>query len=434
MISRLHHWQTYLYKIYRHILEEQTVPPARRKILLFIVILFGLASLIFFLRMGNKPTSPLVTPTIYLTPTSTFTPALVPEIIPIKDSSLKDSVISAGDYLVRQQISNGELAYQVDFLNGERSYSPSYIRLMGGTGSLFTVCRVSGDSKYCEAGDRALSHYLEMLVTDSTRFTGTCFYTNGSCQLGGAAITIDAIYKRWQATGDFVLEDRNLLNTAIDLGYFIVSMRRPDGGFYHSFDPHFGGTVDTDYFVTYYPSESLYALTQLHEMTGNVFWLEQAKEVNTYLLTQPVTEDQWYSYAFSMLANLNMLTQADQDYAKQIADVIIAGEVRSLNPVNNSASTATKIESLAALAQAFYRSDVDAAWLEPEIRTFITFVSARQLPENNCGWELNNEMKLNYDGGVFINCEESSIRIDGLQHYINGVTAYLEYQSMIGTK
>lgn len=420
--------------IYRHISKGLTVSPTRKKILLFVVILFGLASLIFFLRMGNQPKIVSVTPTIYITPTSTFTPARIPETIPIKDSPLKDSVISAGDYLVRQQIANGELAYQVDFFSSERSYSPSYIRLMGGTGSLFTVCRVSSDSKYCEAGDRALDRYLEMLVTDSTRFTGTCFYANGSCQLGGAAITIDAIYKRWQATGDFVLEDRNLLTTAMDLGYFIVSMRRPDGGFYHSFDPHVGGTVDADYFVTYYPSESLYALTQLYEMTGNVFWLEQAKEINAYVLAQPVTEDQWYSYAFSMLARLDMLTQVDKDYAKQIADVIIAGEVRSLNPANTSASTATKIEALAALAQAFYLSGADAAWLQPKTDTFITFVRARQLPENNCGWELNNEMKLNYDGGVFSNCEENSIRIDGVQHYINGVTTYLEYQGMIDTK
>jgi hypothetical protein len=410
------------------------VHPTRRNILFLIIIMFALTAMIIFWRMGKEPESISVTPTIYVTPTSTFTPALTPEIMPVEEGPFKESIIAAGDYLIRQQLPNGELSYQVDFMTGERSYSPSYIRLIGGTGSLYTVCRVADDSKYCEAGDLALDHYLEMLVSDPKNFTGTCFYTNGSCQLSGAATTVDAIYKRWQATGDFILKDRNLLTTAIDLGYFIASMRKAEGGFYHSLDPHFAGSVDPDYFAMYSPGESLYALTQLYEMTGNDFWLEQAHEVNAFMVTQPVTEDYWHSYAFSMLARLDSLTQTDKDYAKQIADLVITGQVRSLNPVNTSIATATKVEALAAIAQAFYLSDADHNWLDSEIRTFITFVRARQLPDNDCDWNINNDMTISYEGGIFSNCEESSIRIDGIEHYINGVTAYLEYRSMIGAK
>jgi hypothetical protein len=44
-----------------------------------------------------------------------------------------------------------------------------------------------------------------MLVSDPQNFKGTCLYTNGGCPLGGAALTIDAIYKRWQASGGFIL-------------------------------------------------------------------------------------------------------------------------------------------------------------------------------------------------------------------------------------
>jgi hypothetical protein len=361
-------------------------------------------------------------------------PARIPETIPVADGPLKDSIIAAGDYLVRQQLPNGELSYQVDFMTGERAYSPSHVRLMAGTGSLFTVCRVSNDLKYCNAGDLALEHYLNLLVTDPTKFRGTCFYTEGNCQLGGAALTVDAIYKRWQATGNFFLKDRNLLNTAMDLGYFIVSMRKPEGGFYHAFDPHFGGIVDPDFYVTYSTGESLLALTDLYEMTGNKFWLDQAHEVNVYMISQPVTEDHWHSYAFSKLARLDSLTPKDKVYAVQIAKTIIAGEVRSLNPKNTSISTATKVESLAALAQAFYLSGAKHDWLDPEIRAFITFVRARQLPDNNCDWDISKEVIKNFGGGIFSSCDEASIRIDGLQNWINGVTAYLEYQSMIKVK
>ena len=399
----------------------------------FFWALLGLAVIAGGIYVWMNRNQPVTAPeTIVIsTPAPTNFPIHTPETISIEDSPLKESIIAAGDYLVRQQLTNGELAYQVNFLNNDRAYTPSDIRLIAGTGSLYTVCRVSGDSKYCDAGDLALAHYFEMLVSDSKKFKGTCLYTNGGCPLGGAALTIDAIYKRWQATGEFTLEEKNLLTTAIDLGYFIVSMRKPEGGFYHLFDPHFAGTADADYFVTYFNGESLYALLQLYEMTENNFWLMQAREVNDFMLTQPITEDHWHSYAFAMFARLDKLSQEDIKYGTEIANVIIAGQVRSLNPVNTSISTATKIESLSALAQAFYLSDSDYEWLDREIRTFITFVLARQLPDNNCNLDVSDEIIEKYEGGIFNSCEDLSIRVDGVQHWINGITAFLEYESMI---
>ncbi|MBE0682105.1 MAG: hypothetical protein IH589_09320 [Anaerolineales bacterium] len=404
-----------------------------KKIVLIVVSVLALAGTTFFWTQGSRP-SEIATPVSSLPSTPTFTPALVPETIAVEDSPLRDSIIAAGDYLVRQQLVNGQLSYQVDFLTGERSYTPSEIRLISGAGSLFTVCRISGDSKYCEAGDRALGHYLENLISDPQNFTGTCLYTNGGCPLGGAALTVDAVYKRWQAGRGFILGEHNLQATAIDLGYFIVSMRKPQGGFYHSFDPHFNGMVDADYFAANFPGESLSALLELHEMTGNEFWLEQAREVNDFMVTQPVTEDHWHGYAFALFARLDKLSKSDGEYAVNIAETIIEGEVRSLNKANSSVSTATKIKGLAALAQAFFLSDAEHAWLDREIITFITFVRARQLPNNDCAFELSDEIILKYAGGIFSICEDPSIRIDGVQHWIDGVTMYLEYQSMIGVK
>lgn len=405
----------------------------RKSFLAIFLVVIAIAVTLFF-RGKNTPPVPPATATVFFTPLPTLTPPHTPSPIPIDDDPLKELVIAAGDYLVRQQLANGELSYQVDFMTGARAYSPSTIRLMAGTGSLFTVCRVAGDEKYCSAGDAALGHYLTSLVTDPQRFKGTCLYTDGSCQLSGAAMTVDAIYRRWQASSNFSLNEKNLLNIGIDLGYFIVSMRRPEGGFYQSFDPHFSGTADTNYFAAFSQSEALLALTELYEMTGNDFWLTQAREVNAYLITQPVTEDYWHGYALSMLARLDKLSEADQEYAVEIADTIIVGQVRSLDAKNTSISTATKGEALSTIAQALYLSGADHAWLDPQIRAFITFVQARQLPDNNCNWDINEEMVLEYGGGLISSCDDASIRIDGVQHWINGVTAFLEYRGMINVK
>jgi hypothetical protein len=403
---------------------------SRGKYVLAAVLLLALVSIVFFTR--SEPSSEAkVTATAEASPVPTVIPARIPKTFPIPDSDLKDLVIAAGEYLVRQQLPNGELSYQVDFLTGERAYSPSHVRLMSGTGSLFTVCRVSADMEFCQAGDLALNHYLEALVSDPDHFRGTCFYAEGICPLGGAALTVDSIYRRWQATGNFFLQDRNLLNTATEMGYFILSMRKPDGGFYYAFDPHFEGMADTDFYMTYASGESLLALAELYEMTGNKFWLEQAREVNEYMISQPVTEDHWHAYALAKLAQLDSLSEADQAYANQIAQTIVLGEVRSLNPKNTSISTATKLEGLAALAQAFYLSGAEHDWLHPEMRAFVTFVRARQLPDNDCNWTITDEIIRNFGGGIFSACDEPSIRIDGLQNWINGVTTYLEYRSMI---
>lgn len=400
---------------------------SRGKILLAIVILLALAGFFFFSQKEDPSDVPPVT---VVSAAPTQPPARLPKTFPIPKGELKDSVIAAGDYLARQQLPNGELSYQVDFMTGERAYSPSHVRLMAGTGALYTVCRVSENLEYCQAGDLALDHYLESLVTDPDRFRGTCLFAEGICPLGGAALTVDTIYKRWQATGDFSLQDRNLLGTAVELGYFILSMRKPDGGFYYALDPHFNASADSDFYMTHAASQSLLALLDLYDMTGNEFWLEQAREVNDYLVSQPVTEDHWHAYAFSKLAQVDSLSKADQTYARQIAQTIIDGEVRSLNPKNTSISSATKIEGLAALAQAFRLSTAENEWLDPEIRAFVTFVRARQLPANDCNWTFSDDLIDEFGGAIFSNCDEPSIRVDGLQNWINGVTTYLEYQGM----
>jgi hypothetical protein len=155
-----------------------------------------------------------------LQPDVTATPELTvaqPSSLAIPNGPLKQSILSAGDYIVRQQLANGELSYQVDFQSGARQYSSSTIRLMSGTGSLYTVCNVSGEAKYCEAGDLALKRYLDLLVTEPEKFTGTCLYTNGICELGGSALTIDAIYKRWRVSGDLTLDNYNLKHIAVEL-------------------------------------------------------------------------------------------------------------------------------------------------------------------------------------------------------------------------
>lgn len=405
----------------------------RKRILpiLLLILSLILAATLWFSADSFKPQAE---PTAIPSPVPTIVSAHAPEVISLRNDPLKKSIIAAGDYLIRQQLVNGELPYQVNILTNDRSSTPSNIRLMGGVSALYTVCRVAEDVAYCEAGDRALEHYLPNLLTDEAHFKGTCLYSNGACPLGGAAVTIDAIYKRWQASGSVLLGDHDLLADAVNLGYFIVSMRKPEGGLYHSFDPHPGGTVNPGYVDPTFNGEGAAALLQLYEITGNEFWLEQAREINEFMLSQIVTEDSGHAHAFALFARLDDLSRKDASYAQDIADLIVAGQVRSLNPANSSIATAAKIEALSSIAQAYVLLGADHEWLDREIKTFVTFVQARQFPANDCAFDLTDDSLKNYKGGLFASCDDPSIRVDGLQRWINGLTSYLEYKDLAAEK
>jgi hypothetical protein len=271
----------------------------------------------------------------------------------------------------------------------------------------------------------ALLRYLDQVV-EGENFPGACFYSNGKCTLGGDAIAIDSIYKRWQATDSHDLEDVDLLDVALRLGENIVWLRKEDGGFYHAFDPHSGGTVDEEYFVEFFPGESLMALLELYQMTDDPYWLQQARGVNDHMLQQPVTEDHWHAYAFKFFALLDDLTAADATYATRIGQAIVDGELWSLDRDAGSISTATKVEALSALAVALKEEEQPHDWLPPEIDKFAMFVMDHQLPNHQCDWPETDDLS-RFEGGIYSSCEEPKIRVDAQIHWINGAATYLEY-------
>ncbi len=337
---------------------------------------------------------------------------------------LTASIAAAGDYLIRNQLSNGELPYKVDITDGNRRYSPSHIRLIAATGALYTVCRVTGDPAYGRAGDRALACYLERLIEDEDKFEGACLYSKGYCKLGGAALAIDAVYRRWQAIGDTRLEGRDLLAVARRLGEHLVWMCRSAGGFYHRLDPY-DGIIDGSYYVRYFNGEALMALLELYEMTGEAVWLEQALGVNAYMKQQPVTGDHWHAYAFRLLARLDALTTDDRAYAEKIARAVV-DDMSDLDLTHGSISTATRMEALAAVGLALQDATSFREWLAPAIRRHADFVMARQLPRHLCHREIPDGIIQLYRGGIYHSCRKPYIRVDALQHWINGAALFLE--------
>ena len=126
-----------------------------------------------------------------------------------------------------------------------------------------------------------------------------------------------------------------------------------------------------------------------------------------------------------ILPGWTAFTHNDQIYATRIAQAIIEYE-NNLAVDHSTISTATKVEALSAIALAFQSAGAEQEWLDPAIQAHADFIIARQLPNNLCWLEDSYEID-RFEGGIYYNCADPYIRIDGLQHWVNGAAAYLEY-------
>ena len=95
-----------------------------------------------------------------------------------------------------------------------------------------------------------------------------------------------------------------------------------------------------------------------------------------------------------MFARLDKLNKADQVCVK-IADTVIAGQVRSLNKVNTSISTATKWSLLRRWHRRLSFRCGTNGWIK--ISRIYHLCWGKAVPDNDCNFELNNEMILSYE-------------------------------------
>ena len=91
----------------------------QKRIIPILIGIFALAGIAYFwLKSAAPQTQSSSFESIASTPTAISSHA--PEVLPLANSPLKASITAAGDYLVRQQLANGELAYQVNLQTNDR--------------------------------------------------------------------------------------------------------------------------------------------------------------------------------------------------------------------------------------------------------------------------------------------------------------------------
>lgn len=269
---------------------------------------------------------------------------------------LERTAASAATWLADNLRPDGSFLYESD-RDGEDLGGYNEVRHAGVLLSLYQ----SGELEAADRGLEWAEDHLERV--DAGR--ALTMYDRAS--VGGAALLTAALVERRVQTGEDVHDD--LLR---DLGRFLVSMQRHDGGFYVSINPA-SGAVDREGTSRYYPGEALWALARLENLFPGEDWDDAARRAATFIATRrddvedviaPPLNDHWAAYGFAEMATWATSGVSDDvaDYARLLygrfallirtesrRDTALVGTLHG--PPRRSSAVGTWVEGQAALAR-----------------------------------------------------------------------------------
>jgi hypothetical protein len=275
----------------------------------------------------------------------------------------RESSIAAGQWMQRALRPDGSYVYIYD---AEQDSSPdeyNEVRHAGVTMALYQIAGRTADQDALGGADRA----LDWMIAHLHRQDGWAALTrtDGSrAPLGASALMLVALAERRLATGDG--EHDTLIG---ELGAFLESMQRPDGGFHVAFDVR-RGRPDTAGTSRYYPGEALWALALLNEALPDMRWETAARDAARFISTRrdevenvqtrPLN-DHWAAYGFAEMSEWR-LDEPEVAYARRLVDRFAALVEREAEVERGSAaarlsgreprrgaSLGTWVEGLAAL-------------------------------------------------------------------------------------
>lgn len=326
-------------------------------------------------------------------------------------AALQATATRAGAWLAAGQHDDGTFLYAVD-RSGTDLGGYNEVRHAGVMLSLYQV----GEH---DAADRGLDWALDHLepVADG----GRALTLGNRASVGGAALLAAALAERRVQTGDHTHDE-----VLRDLGRFIVSMQRDDGGFVVSVNPS-TGVRDLEGTSRYYPGEALWALARLEAMFPEEAWEEPAGGAARFIATRrdevedviaPPLNDHWAAYGFAEMATWTRIDDEVARYARLLYGrfaLLIRTESKrdeALLPIlhgppRRAAALGTWVEGQAAIGR-LAAIDPRLADIEDEIVT-----SAR------CGTGVLVDRQ-DSDGAWYAGGET---RMDDQQHAISGLLA-----------
>ena len=350
----------------------------------------------------------------------------------ITPDTLLSACVEGGDFLLRHQKPDGEFGYR--YLADKDTYASGYnlLRHAGTCYALMELYQVTRDERYREAVDRALASLvesasplrpehrrpdIEAIVTETTN--------PDKAKLGGAALTVLAIIKYQEATGD-----EKWLRRAKNFAGFLLFRQEDNGRFKSRY--WYEGDPDDKWESQYYPGEAILALVRLYEREPDELWLEAAKKGADWLIevrdagtaVEDLTHDHWLLIG---LHELYLLTGKDSylNHSKNIAKAILIKQrmshpkaewVGTFYTPPRSAPVATRGEGIVAVCELAEMVGEPTEVYVRSLELMAKFLMRCQITDKDSARVPNLEAAR---GGIRESLNGWEVRIDYVQHSVS---------------
>lgn len=360
----------------------------------------------------------------------------------VNPETLLEAATAGGEYLLRHHKADGLFDYS--YRPKRDAYDDGYnlLRHAGTCYALLELYEATGDERYRAAARLGLETLLTKARPPKPEHRETPFEAIVSpgeeAKLGGAALTILALMRYQQASGENPWLDR-----ARNLAAFLVFQQEPSG---HFFSKYFYGPPDKVPFESiYYPGEAILSLVRLYQRDPDPRWLATARKGADWLMdvrdagkaVKDLPHDHWLLMG---LNELHMVT-GDPRYAQhgaRIAQAIVEAQrtkgppfdwVGSYYTPPRSTPTATRAEALVAMVHLAHRIGMDSDPYLDALRRSAAFQLRCQLTPINALYLPRPDLAL---GGFRRSLTNWEVRIDYVQHNLSallGLRALLEAEA-----
>lgn len=350
---------------------------------------------------------------------------------PLTPAGLLARAQLAGEYLTRMVKPSGRFVYHYyPATNGEkRAYNLP--RHAGTIYAMMQLYEVTGEKELLAAAQRALKFLLAHVhPAKGTVRKRAVVVEDNVVKLGGVGLAGIAIAQYVRASND-----RQPLDTLVQLGRWIQSVQDPDTGELHTHYMTWPNGRRLNKKMAYYPGEAILALMRLHELDPKGGWLESARAAADWQVKsqqgQDYWADHWLLYALNEIHAatgseplakhaLAMATEAIVEQQRRRAEGDRRDWVGSFYVPPRITPTATRMEGLAAawfLARRQERDDLTEPYRETLLRGAGFILQGQVMPEQAM-FHARPAVSL---GGFTASLTDPEIRIDFVQHSISAL-------------
>ena len=333
----------------------------------------------------------------------------------LDELNLIEIMEDGADYLVDILQENGSYIYRYDAQDGKVSDTYNILRHEGTTWSLIEVYKITKNKELKDAIEKAIEYVIENNVKYKDDKTAYIIEEkNNEIKLGANGIGVVMLTEYMDT-----FETNKYDDLLVKLGNGILSMQNDNGSYYHVYGyPEFNKREE--FRTVYYDGEATFALSKIYGRTKDEKWLKRAKKSIDYFIKNNYTQyrDQWIEYSVNEVTkydfnkkyiefglangydNLEEIVNASYEYPVNLELLTTCVEIYDRAVKNKIDVSDFNIKDI--VSAVYYRSDIQLDGLfYPEV----------------CMYFDNPERIV---GSFFIRDNKFRIRIDDVQHNING--------------